>query len=60
MILRQYAMTCMVVQVLIANAWHHRSDALSSIVAVAGIGGTLAGVPCLDPLGGETPTLSSQ
>merc|ERR1712166_17508 len=38
--------------VLIANAWHHRSDALSSIVAVAGIGGTLAGVPCLDPLGG--------
>eukprot|EP00656_Telonema_subtile_P016339 TRINITY_DN18620_c0_g1_i1.p1 TRINITY_DN18620_c0_g1~~TRINITY_DN18620_c0_g1_i1.p1 ORF type:complete len:450 (+),score=84.57 TRINITY_DN18620_c0_g1_i1:67-1416(+) len=38
--------------VLIANAWHHRSDALSSIVAVVGIGGTLAGVPLLDPLGG--------
>lgn len=39
-------------QVLIANAWHHRSDALSSIVAVAGIAGTLAGVPMLDPAGG--------
>ena len=52
-------MICMVVQVLIANAWHHRSDALSSIVAVVGIGGTLAGVPCLDPVGGEAATLSS-
>eukprot|EP00658_Telonema_sp_P-2_P023461 TRINITY_DN19402_c0_g1_i5.p1 TRINITY_DN19402_c0_g1~~TRINITY_DN19402_c0_g1_i5.p1 ORF type:complete len:307 (-),score=68.84 TRINITY_DN19402_c0_g1_i5:918-1838(-) len=38
--------------VLIANAWHHRSDALSSIVAVGGIAGTLAGVPMLDPAGG--------
>ena len=24
-------------QVLIANAWHHRSDALSSIAALAGV-----------------------
>ena len=24
-------------QVLIANAWHHRSDALSSVVALVGV-----------------------
>lgn len=28
---------------LIANAYHHRSDALSSLVAIVGIGGVLAG-----------------
>ena len=38
--------------VLIANAWHHRSDALSSVVALAGIGGSLLGLPALDPLAG--------
>ena len=26
-----------------ANAWHHRSDALSSVVAIVGIGGALLG-----------------
>ncbi len=31
-----------------ANAWHHRSDAISSIVVVVGIGGTIAGLPYLD------------
>lgn len=31
-----------------ANAWHHRSDAVSSIVVVVGIGGTIAGLPYLD------------
>jgi cation diffusion facilitator family transporter len=31
-----------------ANAWHHRSDAISSIVVLVGIGGTLAGLPYLD------------
>jgi cation diffusion facilitator family transporter len=31
-----------------ANAWHHRSDAISSIVVLLGIGGTLAGLPYLD------------
>lgn len=31
-----------------ANAWHHRSDAISSIVVLIGIGGTLAGLPYLD------------
>lgn len=31
-----------------ANAWHHRSDALSSLVVVAGIGGALLGFAYLD------------
>jgi cation diffusion facilitator family transporter len=31
-----------------ANAWHHRSDALSSFVAVLGIGGSMAGLVYLD------------
>ncbi|KAJ1960853.1 mitochondrial metal transporter [Dispira parvispora] len=39
-------------QVLVANAWHHRSDALSSIVAVVAILGAQFGLPVLDPLGG--------
>lgn len=33
-----------------ANAWHHRSDAISSLVVVVGIGGALAGLPWLDPV----------
>lgn len=28
-------------QLLIANAWHHRSDALSSVAVLLGVGGTL-------------------
>jgi len=35
-------------QMLEANAWHARSDAASSLVVVAGIGGNLAGVTALD------------
>jgi cation diffusion facilitator family transporter len=31
-----------------ANAWHHRSDAISSIVVLIGVGGTMAGLPYLD------------
>jgi len=31
-----------------ANAWHHRSDAISSIVVLIGIAGTLAGLTYLD------------
>lgn len=31
-----------------ANAWHHRSDAISSLVVLIGIGGALAGWPWLD------------
>jgi divalent metal cation (Fe/Co/Zn/Cd) transporter len=38
--------------VLIANAWHHRSDAWSSVVAVLGIGGAIVGIPVLDPIAG--------
>lgn len=33
-----------------ANAWHHRSDAVSSIVVLVGIGGTLMGLPYLDAI----------
>ena len=36
--------------VLMADAWHHRSDALSSIGAFAGILGARLGFPVLDPL----------
>lgn len=35
-------------KMLEANAWHHRSDAVSSVVVVIGVGGTLAGLPYLD------------
>ncbi|VVT47446.1 uncharacterized protein SAPINGB_P001715 [Magnusiomyces paraingens] len=39
--------------VLVANAWHHRIDSLTSIVAVATIGGSyLFGLNWLDALGG--------
>lgn len=31
-----------------ANAWHHRSDSVSSLVVVVGVGGTIAGIPYLD------------
>ncbi|MFW6006828.1 MAG: cation diffusion facilitator family transporter [Halanaerobiales bacterium] len=37
---------------LIADANHHRSDALSSIAALIGILGSRIGVPVLDPLAG--------
>lgn len=33
-----------------ANAWHHRSDAISSIVVFIGVGGTLAGLTYLDSI----------
>ena len=35
---------------LLANAWHHRSDAVSSIVVLVGVGGTLMGLPYLDAI----------
>ncbi|WP_205340309.1 cation diffusion facilitator family transporter [Denitrificimonas caeni] len=31
-----------------ANAWHHRSDAISSIVVLVGVAGSLLGFPYLD------------
>nr|WP_280818836.1 cation diffusion facilitator family transporter [Thiorhodococcus minor] len=33
-----------------ANAWHHRTDAVSSIVVLVGIVGTMAGLPYLDAI----------
>jgi cation diffusion facilitator family transporter len=36
--------------VLMADAWHHRSDALSSVGALIGIAGARLGLPILDPI----------
>ena len=33
-----------------ADAWHHRSDALSSVGSLVGIGGAMLGYPILDPI----------
>lgn len=33
-----------------ADAWHHRSDALSSVGSLIGIGGAMLGWPVMDPL----------
>ncbi len=33
-----------------ANAWHHRSDAISSVVVLVGVAGTIAGLPYLDAI----------
>ena len=33
---------------LMADAWHHRSDALSSVGALVGIGGAMMGFPIMD------------
>jgi cation diffusion facilitator family transporter len=37
-------------KMLEANAWHHRSDAVSSIVVLVGIGGTQLGIENLDSI----------
>ncbi|KDR94249.1 cation diffusion facilitator family transporter [Peptoclostridium litorale DSM 5388] len=37
---------------LIADAWHHRSDALSSVGTLIGVGGAIMGYGFLDPLAG--------
>jgi cation diffusion facilitator family transporter len=42
---------------LIANAWHSRSDAISSIVVVIGVAGVMAGWPYLDALAAVTVAL---
>jgi cation diffusion facilitator family transporter len=34
-----------------ANAWHHRSDAISSVIVLAGIAGTMMGFPLFDAVG---------
>ena len=33
-----------------ASAWHHRSDAISSVIVVIGIGGAILGIPMFDAL----------
>jgi len=33
---------------LLANAWHHRTDTVSSVVVLVGVGGAIAGFPYLD------------
>lgn len=35
---------------LMADAWHHRSDALSSVGALIGIGGAMIGYPIMDSI----------
>lgn len=35
---------------LMADAWHHRSDALSSIGSLVGVGGAILGFKILDPI----------
>ena len=39
-------------RILLANAWHHRSDAISSVAALVGIGGSQWGIPLMDPIAG--------
>jgi len=35
-----------------ADAWHHRSDAISSLLVLAAVGGSALGYPALDGVGG--------
>lgn len=35
---------------MIADAWHHRSDALSSVGSLVGIGGAIIGFPICEPI----------
>lgn len=39
-------------QVLIANAWHHRTDAVSSVVSLLAIVASMCGATMLDPIAG--------
>lgn len=39
-------------QLLVADAWHHRSDSISSVGALLGIIGSMMGYKFLDPLAG--------
>ncbi len=36
--------------ILRANAWHSRTDAVSSVIVVVGVAGTMAGLPYLDAI----------
>lgn len=37
-------------KIIVANAWHHRSDAIASFAALIGIAGALMGWPIFDPI----------
>ena len=37
-------------KLLRANAWHHRTDSISSVVVLVGVVGSMAGLPYLDPV----------
>ena len=37
-------------RMLEANAWHQRTDSISSLVVLTGVGGSLLGMPYLDPV----------
>jgi cation diffusion facilitator family transporter len=37
-------------QMLRASAWHHRSDAISSVIVLIGVAGSMMGIPALDAL----------
>lgn len=43
-------------KVVKANAWHHRSDSVSTLVALIGVGGAMIQVPVLDPIAGAFVT----
>lgn len=45
-----FAAKCIQSTALMADAWHHRSDAFSSIGAFIGIAGARLGLPMLDPI----------
>jgi len=37
---------------LLANAWHHRTDAITSFITIIGLGGSMLGIPYTDPAAG--------
>jgi Co/Zn/Cd efflux system component len=37
-------------KMVLANAWHHRTDSISSVVVLIGIAGAQLGMPILDPI----------
>ncbi|MGV7221024.1 MAG: cation diffusion facilitator family transporter [Nitrospinales bacterium] len=42
---------------IVANAWHHRTDAISSIAALIGISAAMFGFPIMDPIAGAIVAL---
>ncbi|MBD3647606.1 MAG: cation transporter [Pseudomonadales bacterium] len=35
-------------KLLVANAWHHRTDSFSSVIVLVGVGGAMLGIPWLE------------